>query len=466
MQIPLLSGITSDADADFRTSYPVNLIPVPKDTGISKGYLRFAPGLTQLGTGPGIDRGGINMDGVCYRVMGTSLVSVAADGTVTTIGTISGTDAASLDYSTDYLCVVADGKAYLCTAAGVTQITDVDIGTPVDVIWVDGYFLLTDGSYIFVTDLANPFSIDPLKYASSEIDPDSIKGVLKYRNEVYVLNRYTTEVFANTGGTGFPFSRLSGGLIPKGCVGTQAKTLFADTFAWVGSARNEPCSVYVASGGGAVKIATREVEERLAAYTESDLADTVVEAKADRLHQHLLVHLPNETLVYDAAASAASQEPIWFFLSTGASGINAYRARNLVWCYGKWIVGDTEDGRIGYIDDSVVTQYDEIAGWQFDTMLLYNAGKGAIVHSLELVGTTGRAPTGDEPTVFRSYTLDGKTWSDEKQARIGARNDTQQRVIFRRCGKMQNFRGERFRGANRTPISWARLEAELEPLNA
>ena len=177
--------------------------------------------------------------------MGTSLVRVSSAGVITTVGTIAGTGQVSLDYSTTYLCVVGGGKAYLCTASAVTQITDIDIGTPIDAIWVDGYFLFTDGAYLYVNELADPFAIDPLKYGASEIDPDRVVGLLKYRNEVYVLNRYTIEVFDNIGGSGFPFTRLPGGLIPKGCVGTKAKTLFAETIAWVGSARNEPCSVYM-----------------------------------------------------------------------------------------------------------------------------------------------------------------------------------------------------------------------------
>lgn len=464
-QISLLSGITTDANADIRTTYPVNLIPVPKDSGVSKGYLRFAPGLTRLGTGPGLDRGAITMSDTCYRVMGGELVSVNAAGTVNRIGAIAGSEQIRMDYSTDHLCVVGGGNAYLCDSA-VTQITDSDIGSPIDVVWVDGYFLFTDGQYIYVTNLANPFTIDPTKYASSEIDPDRITGLLKFRNEVYVLNRYSIEVFDNIGGTGFPFSRVQGGLIPKGCVGPRAKILYGDSFAWVGSGRNEPCSVYLANGGSALKIATREVEARLAAYSEDELATALVEAKADRMHQHLIIHLPNETMVYDAAASVAMQEPVWFFLSTGVSGIQPWRARNAVWCYGRWIVGDTEDGRIGVIDESVVTQYNEIAGWQFDTMLLYHEGNGAQVHELELVGTTGRAPLGDEPTVFHSYTVDGQNWSTERQASMGRRGNTQHRVVFRRRGKMRNVRGERFRGANRTPISWLRLEAQLEGLDA
>lgn len=465
-QIPLLNGVTSDANGDFRTTYPVNLIPVPKDTGISKGYLRAAPGLTQFATGPGPDRGGVNWNGITYRVQGTSFVRVNADGTVNVLGAVASGAIARMAYSFDYLCVVVGGRAYLYSASLGTfqQITDPDIGAPIDVLWIDGYFQFTDGAYLYVTDLANPFSIDPLKYGSSEADPDAISGVLKLRNESYALNRYTTEVFDNTGGSGYPFTRVPGAMIPKGCTGPAAKILTDQTYAWVGGGLNEPCSVYTASGGSAQKIATREVEIRLAAYTEAQLATVTMDYRADRMHAHIYVHLPNETMVYDANASQVAGEPVWFFLSTGVAGINAYRARGFVWCYGKWLCGDTQDGRIGYVDESVVTQYGDVAGWQFDTMLIYNGGAGAIVHALELTGTTGHAPFGESPTVFMSYTLDGRAWSDEKQASMGKSGATGQRVVFRRCGKMRNVRGQRFRGANKTPISWARLEAQLEGL--
>jgi len=464
--ISLLSGISSDAQADLRTTYPVNLIPVPKDTGVSKGYLRTVPGLSSFATGVGVDRGAINWAGTLYRVSGAKLLSVASDGTTTDKGDITGTGQVSMDYGPTYLLTVGDGKAWLRDGTSNTQITDPDLGTVIDGIWVDGYYLFTDGTFLIVTELNNPFSIDPLKYGSSEVDPDPIKGVFKLRDEVLAVNRYTIETFQNVGGTGFPFQRVPSALMEKGAVGTHAKTRFADTLAFLGSGRNEPCSVYIVDGGKPTKIATREVEMRLKAYSEAQLATALLEARADEAHQHLMVHLPGETLVYDLAASMTAQEPIWVFLSTGVSGINAYRARNFVWCYGRWICGDTADGRIGYVDASVSTQYGEVAGWQFDTMWLYNQAQGAIVWALELIGTTGRAPAGDDPTVFHAYTEDGLSWSQERTTRIGKAGDTAIRVQWRRVGKMRRMRGERFRGANKTPISWLRLEATLEALGA
>ena len=87
-QIPILSGIFVNASPEFRTSYPVNYYAVPKDTGISQGFLRPASGIVEFTTGPGLDRGGIEWNEVLYRVMGSKLVSVSPDGTVTILGDV------------------------------------------------------------------------------------------------------------------------------------------------------------------------------------------------------------------------------------------------------------------------------------------------------------------------------------------------------------------------------------------
>ena len=68
MQIPILNGVFTDSDSDFRVAYPFNMVPVPSAQGISNGYLRPAEGLTASGQqGPGVTRAGINWNDICYR---------------------------------------------------------------------------------------------------------------------------------------------------------------------------------------------------------------------------------------------------------------------------------------------------------------------------------------------------------------------------------------------------------------
>ena len=465
MQIPILNGIYTDNGPDLRTSYPVNLMPVPKKSGISNGFLRPADGLVANGNGPGVDRGGINWNGVCYRVMGTKLVTVANNGTVTVLGDVGGpvNTLVTMDYSFDRLAIASGGRLYYWNGT-LTQVTDSDLGVVLDVVWVDGYFMTTDGTSLVVTELTDPTQVNPLKYGSSEVDPDPVVALLKLRNEIYALNRNTIEVFYNVGGDFFPFRRIDGAQIQKGVVGTFACCVYLEAVAFIGSGRNEEPGIYLGANATAQKISTQEIDQVLLQFTEAQLATVKMEARNDKNHQHLYVHLPDRTIVYDAAASEALGEQVWFTLTTSTVGFSQYRARNLVWAYDKWLVGDPQSSTIGYMVDTTGEHWGQIVRWEFGTIIAYNEGNGAIFHELELVALTGRVALGKDPIISTSYSVDGQSWSQDRPIRVGTTGNTRKRLAWFQQGHMRNWRIQRFRGDTQAHLSFARLEAQIEGL--
>jgi hypothetical protein len=465
MQIPILDGIFTDSSPNFRTSYPVNLVPVPKSTGISEGYLRPADGIVKTGDGPGANRGGLNWNGTLYRVMGTKLVSVAENGTVTTIGDVGTGGRVTMTYSFDYLAIASGGRLYLYDGSSLAQVTDSDLGIALTVVWVDGYFMTTDGEFLVITELNNPFAVDPLKYGSSEADPDPVKALLKLRNEIYALNRHTIEVFDNLGTTGFPFQRISGAQIQKGTLGTHTCCVFTEAIAFMGSGTNESISVYLGANGSASKIATREIEEILAGYTEAQLSTSFMQERTEGAHVFLDIHLPDQTLVFDAAGSAALQQPVWFILRTSLVGLGRWAVCDAVWAYNRWNVCKPGETDVGYLDKNIASHWGETIGWEFGTIILYNESRGAIVHELELVSLTGRVQPGADPTVWTSYSTDGLTYSVEKAARVGTIGQYNKRIVWLQQGSMRNWRLQKFRGTSAAQIAMARLEARVEPLS-
>ena len=464
MQIPILSGIYADAAPDFRTSYPKNLVPVPQQTGISAGYLRPADGVVEAGNGPGVGRGGINWNGVLYRVMGTKLVYIAEDNTVTEIGDVGGTDRVTFDYGFTYLAIASNNNLFLYDGTTLTQVTDPDLGVVLDVVWVDGYYMTTDGEFLVITDLADPFAVNPLKYGSSEADPDPIEALLKLRNEVYALNRYTIEVFDNVGTTGFPFQRIAGAQIQKGSVGTHACCVFMDNIAFMGGGRNEAPSIFMGANGSTQKIATREIEQILATYTETQLASSFLEERIDKAHQFLIIHLPNHTLVFDGAATQAMGQPVWFTLSSTLTGDSQWKAQSVIWVYDKWQVYNPTNTQFGYLDDSISSHWGVQIGWEFGTQIVYNESNGAIFHQLELIALTGHVAADTSPTIWAQHSSDGETWSVEKPVRAGTLGQRAKRLVWLQQGYMNNWRIQRFRGTSEAHISISRLEARLEPL--
>ena len=465
MQIPVLSGIYTDENSDFKTSYPRNLIPVPKEQGISAGYLRPADGIIQSGTGPGVDRGGINWNGALYRVMGTKLVSIAKDGTVSVLADVGGTGEVTFDYSFDRLAIASSKKLFYWNGSTLTQVTDPDMGDVIDFVWVDGYFMTTDGTSLVVTELLDPTAVNPLKYGSSEADPDKVLGLHKIRNEVYALNRYTCELFQNVGGTLFPFERVEGAQLMRGVVGTFAVSVFMEALAFVGSGRNEAPAVWIGQNGQTAKISTREVEQTLMTYTEAQLALTVCEVRVSEGHQFLYVHLPDQTLVYDGAATQVLQKPVWHRLTSSVVGLVRYRGQNLVWAYDRWNVGDPTSSKFGYLTNAISSHYGDLVGWEFGTEIVYNESRGALFHEIELVCLTGRAAFGDVSTIWTSYTTDGETWSQERPRTVGKQGERNKRITWMQQGHMRHWRAQKFRGTSDAHMSIARLEATLEPLN-
>lgn len=464
MQIPILNGIYADASPDFRTSYPKNLVPVSKQTGISAGYLRPADGIVEAGTGPGINRGGINWSGMIYRVMGTKLVSISASNVVTVIGDVGSGGRVTFDYGFTYLAIASGGRLYLYDGTTLTQVTDPDLGTALDVVWVDGYYMTTDGEFLVVTDLDDPFAVNPLKYGSSEADPDPVNALLKLRNEIYALNRYTIEVFDNVGTTGFPFQRIPGAQIQKGCVGTHANCVFMDNIAFLGGGRNEAPGIYMGANGTAAKISTREIDEILQTYTEAELSVAFLEERVNQAHMHLVVHLPRHTLVFDGAATQALSVPVWFTLSSTLVGDGIWNACTCIWAYDRWNVCHPNTNQFGYLTDTVSTHWGETIGWEFGTLITYNQGQGAIFHDLELVSLTGSTAFGVDPTIWTQYSVDGVTWSVEKPIRAGKTGERNKRLMWMQQGYMRNMRMQRFRGTSDAHVAVAALEARIEPL--
>jgi hypothetical protein len=460
MQIPILSGIKTDETADFAADYPLNLVPVAGSQGISDGYLQPAEGLVKRGTGAGGCRGGILWRDALYMVLGSTLTRINADGVTEAIGDVGAGGRVTLTYSFTHLACAAGGKLFLYDGTEFAQVSDPDLGLVLAVAWQGGYLVTTDGDAIVVNELNDPFEINPLRYGSSEVSPDPVVSVLRLRNEIYAINKTTIEVFQNVGGTGFPFQRVDGAMVSRGAVGTDACCVFAETIAFIGGGEEESPAVWTTTGGSSARISTREIDKMLAAVP--DMSAVFMQSRVYDGHVHLYVHLPNQTLVYDAAASAALQRPVWFRLQSGIGG--AWRCGAMVWAYGEWWAGDTMSGDFGVMDRTSGAHWGKKTVWQFGTPIIYNNSMGAIIHDLELVSLTGRIEFGKSPVIATEYSRDGETWSQPRTISAGVSGDRRKRLIWLQCGGMDNMRMQRFTGDSDAHLTFARLEAKLEPL--
>jgi hypothetical protein len=458
--VTLIKGDKVSLDTDYRDALPVNMFAVERQILGAAGYMLVFPGLTLIATGTGKDRGAMYNERfeAHYRVSGTSLIQLNTNNTTTTLGTISGTLQAAMSYSFNTQAVVADGKMWLWDKSVFQEVTDPDLGDPIDIVYVDGYYFLTDGEYIYHTDIDDETSIDPLKFATAEFMPDPSLGLgLTQDDKVMVWGRYTLEYFDNVATENFAFQRVKTRAQKIGIVATHAKCESEGKWYITGSRREEALGVYLVGIGSSTKVSSREVDKILAQYTEPELADMRMNSLEEDDVHFIFVHLPNETLCFNATvAKKQGVNNAWFILKTGTGNEN-YRGINCVFDAkrGKWVFGDKSNSNIGLFDNTVCTQYGDIAEWLLYTPLMSLDGQS--IDELEIETIPGNV-VDDDATVAFSPTYDGLTYSQEWWTLYGEANDYNQRFFIRRLGDVQDWVGFKFRGASKSRMSFALLK--------
>lgn len=453
--VTLLKGDTHGIETDYRDLLPVNMYPVIKQILGANGYMLAYPGLSPFGAGFGLDRGGFYNERQKnhYRVSGTKFISVSTSGVVSEIGTVSGTDQAAMPYSFNTQAIIANGNMFLYSpSSGFNQVTDPDLGNPIDGVWINGVYFLTDGESIYHTDVSDESAIDPLKFATAEFMPDPSNGVSKTQdNKAIVWGRYSIEYFIDIRATDptadFGFQRVETRAQKIGIVATHAKAEVGNLWYIVGGRRDESVSVHAVSLGSAQKVATREIDKILEKYTEPELANIRVESRIEKDSTFVIISLPNETVCYIPQVKA------WIILKTG-TGSNKYRAVNGVFDarISKWIYGDRTDSNIGTLDNTRFTQYNtDPQEWELYSPLL-KLDKQSI-DKIEIETIPGFNDEGDA-RVFFSTTYNGVTYGKEYRTSYGTPQDYGKRFLIRQLGYVPDFVGLKYRGATRSRMAF------------
>ena len=466
--ITFIKGDKMGSETDYRDALPINMYAVNRPMFGAQGYMIQEPGLTLLGTGSGIDRGGVWNERFKshFRLSGTNFIEVAKDGTETVLGSIPGTDTASLPYSFITQAIIANGNYYLYDPTnGFREVTDPDVRGPIDAVWINGLYVFTDGEFLYRTEAGDESSIEPIKFATSEFSPDPTLGVGKTQdNKLMAFNRYSIEYFVDTSDSlTFGFNRLEARAIKLGPVGTHCKFEMGNKWYILGGRKEEAVSLHAVTVGSSVKMASREVEKVIGKYNEDELSTVVIEGYEEDGYNFMLIHLPGETLKFnETIASSVGIDNAWTIVRTGVTKGNEFnpvpwRGKHGIFeaRLGQWVFGDKLNSNIGILDNTVSTQYDEIAEWLLFTPFLYLEKMSVDEIDIETIpGFTGS----DDATVFISLSYDGVTFGREWTELYGAPNDYTKNFIIRRLGYVSTWLGIRMRGATRSRMAFGKSE--------
>jgi hypothetical protein len=483
----------------------VNLFPeIVPEAGKEPAFLNRAPGLNLLNTiGFGPIRGlwaFSPQDGTGFVVSGTQLYKINNSYTATLIGTVLGVGPVSLADNGTQLFIAANGPSYIYnnTTNAFGQITDSDFPGAVTVCYLDGYFVFNEpnSQRLWVTQLLDGTSIDPLDFASTEGSPDGLVAVASNFREVWAFGTNSIEVWYDSGASDFPLQRIQGAFNEIGCAAPFSVAKMDNGMFWLGRDRRGQGMVYRANGYTGVRISTHAVEWQIQQY--DDLSDAIAYTYQQDGHSFYVLIFPsaNTTWVYDAATQAWHER---------AGFVNGEFTRHLSNCQmafnNQIVVGDFENGNIYAFDLEDFSDNGGIQRWLRSWRALptgQNNLKRTAQHSLQLdieagVGLNGFVRSeviylmteddnfliteddnfliadqetgftqGSDPAVMLRWSDDGgHTWSNEHWSTIGKIGEYYRRVFWRRLGMTLKLRDRVYELSGTDPVKISIMGAEL-----
>jgi hypothetical protein len=397
MKTPILGSAYVARSINAADNRMVNLFPeVILEGGKEAGFLNRAPGLNFLqsvGTGPIRALWAHQSNGTDFYVVSGQQVYKLTGLTATPqlLGNVSGIGPVSIaDNGTQiFFACNPDGFIYNEVTNVFAQITDPDFAGAVTVAYLDGYFVFNqpNSQILWVTQLLDGTSVDPLDFASAEGSPDGVVGIIADHRELWVFGTDSVEVWYDSGAADFPLTRIQGAFNEIGCVSAYTIAKMDNGLFWLGTDARGQGIVYRANGYTGVRISTHAVEYAIAQY--GNIADAIAYTYQQEGHAFYVLTFPsgNATWVYDVATQAWHER-------AGFDNGEFVRHRSNCQCNfgGNIIVGDFENGNIYTFDLDVYADNGGIQKWLRSWRALptgQNNLKRTAHHSLQLDCETG-----------------------------------------------------------------------------
>lgn len=372
-------------------------------------------------------------NGAMYVAAGTTVYKVTTAGVVSTIGTIASASRVTMAANRTQVVVCAEPSAYVINASDVmAEITDADFPGASSFVSLDSYGIFTqpNSDTWGLTSLADFTSVDALDFATAESQPDKIVTAYVDHRELWLFGEKSIEIWYNAGSADFPFSRVSGAYIERGCAAAGSVAQLDNSVVWLADNR----VIYRAQGYAALRISTHAIEEELRKY--SSVSDAIGFGYSQAGHEFYVLTFPTAGAcwVYDAATQ------LWH--ERASHGLSRYRWNCAEIFSGRVIVGDSQAGKLYVLDPDTYTEAGSTIRSVAMSPPVHAQGKRGIAHDLEVEFEAGvglSTGQGSDPQAMLRWTDDdGVSWSPEYWRPIGKIGKTRDRAIWTRLGSFYN----------------------------
>ncbi|MFZ1742655.1 MAG: packaged DNA stabilization protein [Pontixanthobacter sp.] len=416
--------------------------------------LMAIPGQVNFSTPSDVpSRGLIHVDDAAriYSLHLSSVYKIDSAGTATRItGTIPGSTAAFMAHNAanePQIAVVSAGSGYILntTTDAISLLTLLD--APNSVTFLDGYFVWTfaDGRFQ-ISALNDGTSNDALDFATAEAQPDGLVRGFADRSELWLFGETSTEIWTNSGGSDFPFTRLGGTFIDRGCGAAHSVVSFDNAVHWVGN----DGVVYRGAGYSPQRVSTHAVERAISSL--SDMSEIRGFSHSHDGHKFYVLTSASWTWVFDQATG------VWH--ERKSYDHDDWRAWPHVSAFGKQIVGDKESGALNYLDSDTYTEAGAVIRCEVTTPDLSAYPNRLAIHQVDVEVLKAASVTLD-PELMLTFSDDGgNTWSGERVVSTGQVGEYSVPVRFNRLGTSGRG-GRRFKFAMSAAVARSFMLADV-----
>lgn len=462
MQIDLIGGSYTNKYVDWNSQRCVNWYPVladQKESDKTQKMLVPRPGLSQHANCTGTSVRGLftartRTQERCFAVVGTVLHEIMYDGSVSSLGSLTGMSTGSR--SKIYMALNGNGElmiqdtmaAYIfdLDTNTLTRITSIDYNQGTTLDFADGYFIVSgqDGRVHF-SDLNDGFTWPGLNFFTPTFKPDGVRAIVASREEIYCFGDETIEVYINDGST--PFIRQSRTSMYYGLTARDSIAVHQAGVFFLGKTGTGGSEVYMMSQNYAVTpISSPAISQRLNSYTNDDAEGFIMQSRDGHIFYHLHCPALQTTLVYDVTTGLwherQSKRP--FANANGATDDDIFRGRNFATFKGLNLFGDWHSGKIFKEDSSVSTDDSLIRILKRTSAVMHNERKNISVYSLEFDMNAGQSAKttgqGSVPVMMLKYSLDGgNTFEPEEFIELGDIGEYDYRVQTSNLGTARDW---------------------------
>lgn len=377
-------------------------------------------------------RGALLVNNQLFVAFNGRLQKVDAAGTVLDIGPLAGTGKVEMARNnlvpTCQVAIVTENGAFQTDATGIAPITwpDADLPFPNSVCFQDGYFFFGIGDRRVFASGINSTSVDPLSVVTAESKAqDALIRVVAHKGLLFIFTTAGCEVWSDTANPspGFPYSRLA--VLDRGLIAPTALAGWEEGFGnmlWVG----DDCGVYrLGSGLQPDKVSPPDLDRLI--QMQAKVNPNQLEAGCYAIAGKSFWTLSSPMFTWEFNLSAQK----WNERSSLSAGLmTRWRAIGGTLAFNKWIVGDTQSGNLGAMDNDTYTEFGALQVCRIESGLVEDFPQRTRVAraDFEFVAGTGMAlgsdPIQTDPTVQISWSDDGgRKWSVPIMRKMGRQAD-------------------------------------------